>query len=258
MAGLIICGYPGVGKSACAGWNGCIDLESSTFSQEMGMLPWVSLYVKSAIQLAEQGFTVFVSTHRDVRKSLIGNSSKIPVVIFCPRLSWKEEWIERLKKRYEQTKLSKDQRALKHVQDFWDKSLEEMIDEAHEAKIPVIQPSAMDYDLKDYIYFIQRNYGTTDMHEAGVSPLHFLRHAIEVSDGDGSYFVGLRNGMRFAASLIDGRDPQYEHVDKKKGEQNGPLQTEPSVYQHGDAQTERVETHQTGESKDESATEETS
>lgn len=29
--GLIICGYSGVGKSSIAGWNNCIDLESSYF-----------------------------------------------------------------------------------------------------------------------------------------------------------------------------------------------------------------------------------
>ena len=56
--GLIICGYPGIGKSSCAGWNGAIALESSTFSQEMGMMNWIPIYVKTAIQLAEQGFTV--------------------------------------------------------------------------------------------------------------------------------------------------------------------------------------------------------
>jgi broad-specificity NMP kinase len=30
---LIICGYPGIGKSSIAGWDHCIDLESSKYSQ---------------------------------------------------------------------------------------------------------------------------------------------------------------------------------------------------------------------------------
>ena len=34
MKGLIICGYPGIGKSSIAGWNNCIDLESSYFSRD--------------------------------------------------------------------------------------------------------------------------------------------------------------------------------------------------------------------------------
>ena len=276
MTGLIICGYPGIGKTACAGWNGCIDLESSVFSTgahpfdtnsieiqgedsvaSLTVPSWVYSYCNVAIYLATQGFTVFVSTHKDVRRAL-QHMTKIPVVIFCPKVEWKEQWIERLQKRYEQTKLIKDQRALKHVMEFWDKSLPEMVDEAHAAKWPVVQPAAIDYDLKDYIYFIQRNYGAMDQHGASVSPLHFLHHAIEVSDGEGAYFVGLRNGMRFAASLIDGKDPQFEHLIKKKGESNGPVQTEPNVHQHSDAPTERMETHQTCESKDESATKETS
>jgi len=191
--GLIICGYPGIGKTSCAGWNGTIDLESSTFSQEMGMMNWIPMYVKTAIQLAEQGFTVFVSTHREVRKYLASNPSKIPVVIFCPKVEWKEQWIARLQARYDQSKDSKDLRALKHVQDFWDK-IPEMIKEAREAKIPVIQPADCDF----------------------TTPLHMLKNAIEYTNGNDEYSVGMRNGMRYAAYLIDGVDPEYERLSEKR------------------------------------------
>ena len=44
--GLIICGYPGVGKSSIAGWNNCIDLESSYFSHRNGVNGFVVLLEK--------------------------------------------------------------------------------------------------------------------------------------------------------------------------------------------------------------------
>lgn len=214
--GLIICGYPGIGKSSCAGWNGAIDLESITFSQEMGMINWIPLYVKTAIQLAEQGFTVFISTHREVRKYLASNSSKFPVVIFCPKVEWKEQWVQRLQARYDQSKDSKDLRALEHVRDFWDK-IPEMIKEAREAKIPVIQPAELDYNLKSYIYWLQFHFYDCDF----TTPLHVLKNAIKYTDGNDEYSLGMRNGFRYAAYLIDGVDPEYEKLSKnKKGESN--------------------------------------
>ena len=75
MKGLIICGYPGIGKSSIAGWNNCIDLESSYFSRdEKGFAlcdtDWVTRYCKLAFDLARQGFTVLLSCHELVRNQL--------------------------------------------------------------------------------------------------------------------------------------------------------------------------------------------
>ena len=40
--------------------------------------------------------------------------------------------------------------------------------------------------------------------------LNTLDFAIDASNGDTNYFVGFRNGLRYAKSLVDGEDPQYE------------------------------------------------
>ena len=37
-----------------------------------------------------------------------------------------------------------------------------------------------------------------------------IKNGITVSDGDGEYFGGLRNGMRWVLSIIDGKEPIYE------------------------------------------------
>ena len=164
--GLIICGFPGVGKSSCAGWENCIDLESSYFSQTvgmveksyfskpMGMLDWTILYTTMAIKLAEQGYTIFVSTHAQVIWRLIQLRKKIPVIIFAPCHSMKEKWTERLEKRYAKTNDPKDLRALKFAQNSWDTAMADI----ENCGLPVVRPSTMDYDLKDYIHSIRFRY----------------------------------------------------------------------------------------------------
>lgn len=40
--------------------------------------------------------------------------------------------------------------------------------------------------------------------------LDTIDFAIDASNGETSYFVGFRNGLRYAKSLVDGEEPQYE------------------------------------------------
>lgn len=165
MKGMIICGYPGVGKSSVAGWHNCIDLESSNFSHCPFVLDdtnylWEEHYVKVAADLAKQGYTVLLSTHPDVLEE-VKKIEKIPVVIFCPRLSMKEQWNERLKNRYEQTRNPKDKRAWDGAMKNWERNIEHLFDYG----LPVVQPAAIDYDLKNYIFYCQAKY--CDMQEEG-------------------------------------------------------------------------------------------
>ena len=87
-----------------------------------------------------------------------------------------------------------------------------MIKEAREAKIPVIQPAELDYNLKSYIYWLQFHFYDCDF----TTPLHMLKNAIEYTNGNDEYSVGMRNGMRYAAYLIDGVDPEYERFFEKR------------------------------------------
>ena len=41
--------------------------------------------------------------------------------------------------------------------------------------------------------------------------LDTIDFAIDTSNGDTNYFVGFRNGLRYAKSLIDGEEPQFEN-----------------------------------------------
>ena len=69
--GLVIIGYQGIGKSSLAGWNKCIDLESGNFFVGNKRADdWYIPYCQTALNIANQGYTVFVSSHKEVREFL--------------------------------------------------------------------------------------------------------------------------------------------------------------------------------------------
>lgn len=157
MRGLIICGYPGVGKTSIAGRQNCIDLESSLFSYDVDGDPldpniWVSRYCAVAIDLAMQGYTVLTSTHARVIDGFENSDDqqKIPKVIFCPRLNMKEAWTQRLKDRYQRNPSEKNWRAYEHVLKHFDK-----IVFLSGSTLPCFSPKDMDYDFDDCVYTIK-------------------------------------------------------------------------------------------------------
>lgn len=168
--GLIICGYPGVGKSSIAGWDNCIDLESSYFSFRNGVpqkfSEWVPQYCRVAMDLGLQGYTVLTSTHEQVIRYFIEytrGTALSPelrgVVIFCPDHRYKPEWTERLRTRLNRDAinhassdiLQKDIRALRRVEDYFDKDMVFL----YNCGLSVYIPGYMDYDLKDQIIAIR-------------------------------------------------------------------------------------------------------
>lgn len=153
MKGIIIIGYPGIGKSSCGGKDNCIDLRSEDFYIHGKRNDnWYTAYCQTAISLAEQGYTVFVSSHEGVQDFLCYSEQprlrKIKVFVLCPRRIMKDEWIERLRERYFRTKLDKDYRALKHVEENYEEDIAML---CGYLRLPVYQPEAMDYDLMDYV-----------------------------------------------------------------------------------------------------------
>lgn len=104
---MIIVGYQGIGKSTLAGKDGFIDLESGNFWVD-GIRPenWYKMYVKIAVHLSQQGYTVFTASHKVVRDELKRYNEK--VVVCYPSLKLKEEWIKKLEERYNYTQLEKD------------------------------------------------------------------------------------------------------------------------------------------------------
>lgn len=125
---MIIVGYQGIGKSTLAGKLGFIDLESGNFWVD-GVRPdnWYKIYANIAMHLSDQGYRVFTSSHkvlRDELKRYTGN-----VIVCYPSLELKDEWIEKLKRRYDHTKLEKDFKAWKNAEQMYEENIKDLMSE---------------------------------------------------------------------------------------------------------------------------------
>lgn len=140
---MIIIGYQGIGKSTLAQCNlNYIDLESSNFWIDGKRADdWYKPYCKIAEHLSRQGYRVFVSSHECVRKML--KDSNEQVVCCVPAVSLKEQWIERLKKRYESDQSNKNYKAYMNAVDRY----EDNIMEIEFSGFPIVILTSMDYDL---------------------------------------------------------------------------------------------------------------
>ena len=129
---MIIVGYQGIGKSSIAGQNGIIDLESGNFwFAGKRRKEWYVYYCNIAEHLSRQGYTVMMSSHKEVRDYLKIYSKQSVYCIF-PALELKDEWLKRLKDRYS-----------------------ENIKELKEGKLKYYEIRDMDYRLQDIVFYLE-------------------------------------------------------------------------------------------------------
>ena len=146
---MIIIGYQGIGKSTLAGKNNCIDLESGNFWVDGKRADnWYIPYCQIANHLSEQGYTVFTSSHEVVRKEL--EKSKEKVFVVCPSIELKEQWIAKLRNRYESTGLEKDFKALANAEDRYVDNINELVF----GNFVAYEIEDIDYDLKDIVNYL--------------------------------------------------------------------------------------------------------
>ena len=143
---MIFCGYQGVGKSSiCNRENGYIDFESSNFFvNEMRPNVWIDIYINQALSLNEQGYDVFLSTHKALRNRL--NELNIDFTVITPSKDLKEQWIERLNNRYRNNPSIKNMKALKNAEECYEENVNDLCSENN-----VIMITSIKYDLKDFI-----------------------------------------------------------------------------------------------------------
>lgn len=143
---MIVIGYQGIGKSTIAKhYKNCIDLESGSFWYD-GKRPddWYVYYCQIAEHLDDQGYTVFLSSHSVVRSWFLNKSHDHDVVCVVPSLELKDEWIEKLHDRYEETGLEKDWKAWKNALHMYS----ENISEIKQCGLPYMEIVSMQYDLE--------------------------------------------------------------------------------------------------------------
>lgn len=151
---MIVIGYQGIGKSTLASRDICyIDLESGKFWVDGKRAEdWYKPYCQIAEHLSQQGYIVFTSSHEVVRERL-KNSTEAVVVVY-PAVELKDEWIAKLEKRYKETGLEKDYKALMNAKDRYVENIREL----ENCDIPYkIVLTSTDYDLDDEIYRFVRD-----------------------------------------------------------------------------------------------------
>lgn len=88
---MIICGFPGTGKTMMAKYLGWVDLESTPFKKN-----WL-LYAEVAKHMSDNGYTVMISTHKEVLDALEQIEAKYTVII--PPTTDKNTYLMRYEKR---------------------------------------------------------------------------------------------------------------------------------------------------------------
>lgn len=145
---MIVIGYQGIGKSTLAGRdNKFIDLESGNFWVDGKRADdWYKPYCQIAEHLSQQGYIVFTSSHEVVRKQLENSSETIAIVY--PSIKLKDEWIDKLEKRYAESGLEKDYKALMNAIDRYEDNIRELGEYGHERQVCRSIITSMDYDLE--------------------------------------------------------------------------------------------------------------
>lgn len=154
---MIIIGYPGVGKSTLAEkyrYNyedstkpkSIIDLESSIFNVNNS---WATVYCAVARKLSEQGHLVFISSHEEVQLRLREYDG--PVAVVYPSLELKQEWIQKLRYRYENC-CDDEKRKNFHAYDHACDSYEEDIEALKNNGFQLIEITDMKYSLEELIF----------------------------------------------------------------------------------------------------------
>lgn len=146
---MIVIGYQGIGKSTLStAKNQCIDLESGNFwvggkrSDD-----WYVPYCNIAIHLSKQGYTVFVSSHQVVRDELAKYKNEEKIYCVFPAIDMKDKWINKLYRRWRDTSLDKDYKALANAQDRYKENISELM----LSPFKFIEITDLNYDLASII-----------------------------------------------------------------------------------------------------------
>ena len=153
---MIIVGYQGIGKSTLAGKQDCIDLESGNFWVNGERDDnWPIVYCKIAMHLSDQGYTVFVSSHKVVRDLLVMHKKigefKGHIYVIFPSVELEAPWIAKLKRRYDQSHLEKDYKAYMNAVDRYRENIQELTD----CSLEHVVLEDMNYSLADIVDRLQ-------------------------------------------------------------------------------------------------------
>ena len=115
---LLVCGFPGIGKSVASKKYGWTDSDSSSFSWEFKGIrhrEWPHNYIE---HLKRSSGIIMLSTHAEVRDALY--LAKEPFIVCYPQRECKEEYIERYTNR------GSSESFISLLTEKWDEWIDEM------------------------------------------------------------------------------------------------------------------------------------
>lgn len=125
---MIICGFPGVGKTMMAKFSRWVDLESTPFSYRGQWL----LYAEVARHMSDNGYTVMVSTHTEILEALEQIEARYTVVI--PPITDKDTYL----RRYDLRGNTDD--FIQHLAENWQRWITAIIENPTMLKTVVVLP----------------------------------------------------------------------------------------------------------------------
>ena len=145
---MIVIGYQGIGKSTLVKeCNSYIDFESSNFKINVERPEgWEQMYCEAALDLSRQGHVVFTASHKCIRDYLKYHRGSEVVLIVAPSVDLKDQWLEKLRKRYKETGLLKDSLALLNAENCFDENIKEM--QNYASVFPFYEITDMGYKLR--------------------------------------------------------------------------------------------------------------
>ena len=107
-------------------------MESSNFVKNDN---WASEYCNVALDLSNQGYNVFVSSHESVREYLSKFQDNYNIIEVFPNFTMYDEWIRRLENRYRLYPSDKNKRAYDYVSNSFFAAIANMMNDDIELKL---------------------------------------------------------------------------------------------------------------------------
>ena len=140
---MIICGFPGIGKTSIARTiPGVVDLESTPFNKDWDVYADV-------IEHMSKNYIVLTSSHMELRKEL--NNRDIDYIYIKPKSDLKDEYIERYKKR------GNNKKFIEQLKDNWDDYMKTLKDE----KVIELKEGQYLYDIFEKVKLLKEDIGAT-------------------------------------------------------------------------------------------------
>ena len=196
---MIVVGYQGIGKSSHTLPYQFIDLESSNFNTHAVKDDWWQyMYVDTAIHLNNQGYNVWLSSHKCVRNAL--NDQRVRFGVILPELQMKNIWLEKLERRYKTTEEEEDLRALTRAKEHFDDDIKDLKQETFCSFI-----TDKDYSLKNNIDELKEMF-FTEKEKERISDV-FIKSLMEV--------IRKNNNINIDNSIYDKIENKANELSKK-------------------------------------------